>query len=192
MPRNRGGRRPPTDAAPPPAPCSTTMTRPAMHGRRAAIGRRASRAPADPYPIRSTPHGYRRRCGPDNRYRSPPDGRPLPPVQRNPSPTSCASRRRVGAAPRRPAPCRSRCRRRPRDGAAARGSARSRPAQRTAAAVRRKQLVDFRPRSRPAPSSSIRRTPTSIWCSATARRCATASASAAKASPGRAPSASPG
>ena len=47
------------------------------------------------------------------------------------------------------------------------------------------------PRSRPAPSSSIRRIPTSIWCSAAARRCATACASAAKASPGPAPSASP-
>ena len=46
------------------------------------------------------------------------------------------------------------------------------------------------PRSRPAPSSSIRRTPISISCSAAARRCATASASAAKASPGPAPSAS--
>ena len=46
------------------------------------------------------------------------------------------------------------------------------------------------PGSRPARSSSIRRTPTFIWCSATTRRCATASASAAKVSPGRAPSAS--
>ena len=40
------------------------------------------------------------------------------------------------------------------------------------------------PRSRPARSSSTRRTPTSISCSARARRCATASASAVRASRG--------
>ena len=40
-----------------------------------------------------------------------------------------------------------------------------------------------------APSSSTRRTRFSIWCSATVQRCATASASAGKASPGRALSA---
>ena len=40
------------------------------------------------------------------------------------------------------------------------------------------------PAKRRAPSSSIRRTPSFITCSATARRCATASASAARASPG--------
>ena len=39
---------------------------------------------------------------------------------------------------------------------------------------------------RPAPSSSIRRTSSSIWSRAAAGRCATASASAARASPGRA------
>ena len=47
-------------------------------------------------------------------------------------------------------------------------------------------------RSRPARSSSIRRTPISISCSARARRCATGSASAARASPGPARRKCPG
>ena len=49
-----------------------------------------------------------------------------------------------------------------------------------------RQIVNYAAPRQPARSSSIRRTPTSTTCSATARRCATASASAAKASPGRA------
>src|SRR5665213_941365 len=49
-----------------------------------------------------------------------------------------------------------------------------------------------RPRNQPARSSSIPRIPISIWCSATARLCATAYASAARSLPGPAPNASPG
>jgi hypothetical protein len=50
----------------------------------------------------------------------------------------------------------------------------------------RRQIVNYRTVRRPAPSSSTRRTPISIWCCPAARRCVTASAWAAKASPGRA------
>ena len=50
----------------------------------------------------------------------------------------------------------------------------------------KRQVVNYRPTKRRAPSSSTPRTPISISCSAAARRSATASASAARASPGRA------
>ena len=72
-------------------------------------------------------------------------------------------------------------------GAASRGPARNGSGQVVASAVPPDDDRLPRARNPPARSSSIPRTPTSIWCSATARPCATASASAAKASPGPAP-----
>ena len=64
-------------------------------------------------------------------------------------------------------------------------SAGDRPEKRLPPELRR-TLVDYPPGSGRARSLSIRRAPTSIWCSETARRCVTASASAARASSGRA------
>src|ERR1700742_1138166 len=72
---------------------------------------------------------------------------------------------------RAPRPCRLRISRKP---------ARRRNWRRTCAG----SSSITRRKSRPARSSSIRRTPTSIWCSAAARHCATACASAARGSPG--------